>query len=483
VKSSIQNILESFKSGQETVDHFFQNTMEKVQKNQEKCNSFVTILDPVKADKGVLQNVPYAIKDNFSTKGILTTGSSNTLKNYVPVYSATVYEKLSQAGAVCVGKTVMDEFGLGGTGTTGHTGVVRNPFDDTKQAGGSSAGSAACVAAGVVPFALGTDTGDSIRKPAAFCGIVGYKPTYGLISRYGVLPFASSLDHVGVFARSVYDIALVTDVIKGKDERDMTSFDSSHISFVKALEENNQQPKKLFYFKELMNLSSYHHPSDQLKETFRLFDDLKKKASDNHIEICEESFDLDLLEAIPSVYTCLSCAEATSNLSNLTGIIFGSQEQLLGKDVFEMMKDHRTKGFSPLIKRRLIIGSYVLQKENQEKYFVNAQRVRRLIVEKMNHLFEKYDGLILPCSEGGAKSLDLKKDQVTEDLMVLENHMAIGNFGGFPSITIPNGYVKGMPVGVNLTAKVKDDANLLQIAARLEKILAFSNEKERGENL
>ena len=170
--------------------------MKSVLENQEKCNSFVTILDPLETSSGNLQNIPYALKDNISTKGILTTGSSNTLKNYIPVYDATVYQKLKEVGAVCIGKTVMDEFGLGATGTTGHTGVVKNPWDESLQAGGSSAGSAACVAAGVVPFAIGTDTGDSIRKPAAYCGIVGYKPTYGMISRYGVYHFASSLDHV-----------------------------------------------------------------------------------------------------------------------------------------------------------------------------------------------------------------------------------------------------------------------------------------------
>ncbi|MCI8575438.1 MAG: Asp-tRNA(Asn)/Glu-tRNA(Gln) amidotransferase subunit GatA, partial [Bacilli bacterium] len=420
MKSYIKAILNDYQSGKITSDDLFQVTMENVHKNQEKCNSFVTILDPVKANEGVLKNIPYALKDNISTKGILTTGSSNTLKDYVPVYDATIYEKLKSAGAVCVGKTVMDEFGLGGTGTTGHTGVVHNPFDASRQAGGSSAGSAACVADGVVPFAIGTDTGDSIRKPAAFCGIVGYKPTYGLISRYGMFPFASSLDHVGVFAKTVYDTAMVVDVIKGRDTRDMTSFDSSNMSLVDALEKNTSTKKKLFYIKELMDLSNYENPSDKLKETIKLFEELKQKAQDNSIEIYEESFDKDLLEAIPSVYICISCAEATSNLSNLTGIIFGTHEE--GKTVFDMMRNHRTHGFSPLIKRRLVIGSYVLQKENQEKYFVNAQRVRRLIVERMNELFDKYDALILPCSEGGAKSLDTNQDKVSEDMLALENH-------------------------------------------------------------
>lgn len=473
MKSLIRDLLQNIQNEVISVDTLFKETMQKVTENQAKCNSFVTVLEPEKKQSGSLQNIPYALKDNFSTKGILTTGSSNTLKNYVPVYSATVYEKLNQAGAVCIGKTVMDEFGLGATGTTGHTGVVKNPWNDTCQAGGSSAGSAASVAAGVVPFAIGSDTGDSVRKPAAYCGIVGYKPTYGLISRYGMLPFASSLDHVGVLTRTVMDAAIVVDTLKGQDERDMTTFDSSYINLVEALDREEKTPKKLFYIKEIMDLNRYVNPSEELQETFRLFDELKNKAKEIGIEICEESIDTDLLEAIPSTYTCISCAEATSNLSNLTGIIFGPQEQ--SDDVFEMMKNHRTKGFSPLIKRRLVIGSYVLQKENQEKYFLNAQRVRHLIIQKMNELFDRYDALILPCSEKGAKSLDPKKDLTHPDTLVLENHMVIGNFGGFPSITIPNGLVKGMPVGVNLTAKAKDDENLLQIAARLEELLGFEN--------
>ena len=478
MNSEILKIKERIKNGELTVQGLFQNTMKSVLENQEKCNSFVTILDPLETHLGMLQNIPYALKDNISTKGILTTGSSNTLKNYIPVYDATVYQKLKEAGAVCIGKTVMDEFGLGATGTTGHTGVVKNPWDESLQAGGSSAGSAACVAAGVVPFAIGTDTGDSIRKPAAYCGIVGYKPTYGMISRYGVYPFASSLDHVGVLTRSVYDAALVIDVIKGKDEKDMTSFDSSSIKLVDALNNQKKEPKKLFYFKELVHIDSYKNPSEELKQTLKQFEELKEKASELGILICEESLSRELLEAIPSVYTCISCAEATSNLSNLTGIIFGPQEE--SSDVFEMIKEHRTKGFSPLIKRRLVIGSYVLQKENQEKYFLNAQRVRNLIVQKMNAFFEQYDALILPCSEREAKSLNPKESVTTSDTMVLENHMAIGNFGGFPSITIPNGFVNGLPIGVNLTAKVKDDENLLQIAARLEEMLGLCGQVAGG---
>jgi len=479
MKSEILKIQEQIQNQAITIEEVIEQAKEKAQKNQELCNSFVTLIDqPTFLKQGALAGIPYALKDNFSTKGILTSASSNTLKNYVPVYNATVYEKLEEAGAVLIGKTTMDEFGLGGTGTTAHTGVVRNPWDLSLQAGGSSAGSASAVAAGVVPFALGSDTGDSVRKPAAYCGIVGYKPTYGMISRYGLFPFASSLDHVGVLTRTVMDAAMVVDVIKGIDSKDMTSWDSSHLSLVKALQKDDQSPKKVFYIKELFDEAHYENQNDSFKETVRIFRETIQTCQKLGIEVVEESIDFSLLQAIPATYTCISCAEATSNLSNLTGILFGPRGH--SQDINEMMKEHRTNGFSPLIKRRLVIGSYVLQKENQEKYFLNAQRVRNLIVQKMNELFQKYDAMMMPCSVGEAKPLEGTHDVFSKTTQVLENLMVIGNFGGFPSITIPNGFVHELPIGINLTAKVKDDENLLSLAKRIESALSFAGQVAGG---
>lgn len=225
-KMLIEDLRKELDTGKVTSEELFEKSVSLAKKYQEEYNPFVTILDKYKMKKKkdtLVTGIPYALKDNFSTSHILTTGSSNILKNYAPVFDATVYKKLKEAGAVLMGKTVLDELAMGGTGTTGHTGVVKNPWDKTREIGGSSAGSAAAVALGIVPFALGSDTGDSIRKPAAFGGVVGFKPTYGLISRYGLFAFASSLDHVGCFTRSVRDAALVTDIIKGEDPHDMTS--------------------------------------------------------------------------------------------------------------------------------------------------------------------------------------------------------------------------------------------------------------------
>ncbi len=448
---------------------------------QDKCNAFVTILDDAKETEvtdNLLSGIPYGLKDNYSTKGILSTGSSNTLKDYVPFFDATAVSNLKAAGAVCVNKTVMDEFGMGGTGTTGHTGIVRNPWDQTRMCAGSSAGSAAAVAYGVYPCATGSDTGDSIRKPAAYCGIVGYKPTYGMISRYGLFPFASSLDHCGVLTRNVKDAAIVVDNMKGIDKNDMTTWDSSNINLYGSLN-GEVKGKKLCYIKEICDIDNYENPNEELKQHLSNFMKTIEKAKELGIEVVEESIDQTLLNALAAVYVVISCAEATSNMSNLTGIIFGPRGE--GDNYIDMMKDHRTKGFSPLIKRRFVIGSYVLQSENQERYFRNAQRVRRLLVDKWKELFKKYDAVILPVGSGPAKKLDGSKDILSKETKVLEEHLQIGNFGGFPSITIPNGFIDGMPVACNITGNCYDDSNVLNIAYALESTMPYKNQIAGGE--
>ena len=476
VDKSILEIHKALENGTITSAELVNESLNKSREVQEKYNAFVTIIDDVKGTEvkdSLVSGIPFGVKDNFSTKDILTTGSSNTLNNYVPIFNATAVQKLLNAGAVITNKTVLDEFGLGGTGTTGHTGTVKNPWDRTRMCAGSSSGSACAVAAGVYPYALGSDTGDSVRKPASYCGIVGYKPTYGMISRFGLFPFASSLDTVGVLTRSVEDAAIVTDVMKGKDSHDMTTWDSSNINLKDALT-GDIKGKKLFYIKELCDINNYDNPSKELVEHLDNFHKTLGLCKKLGIEIYEESVDQKILNAIGSVYVVISCAEATSNLSNLTGIIYGPRSDK--KNIIDMMVDYRTKGFSPLIKRRLVIGSYVLQKENQDRYFKNAQKLRRLIVNLMKGFFEKYDGLILPVSCGPAKLLDGSIDKVSREAMALEDHLQIGNFGGFPSITIPNGFVNGLPVGVNITGNCYDDENVLNLAYALESKMAYKDQ-------
>lgn len=469
---TIMDLRKDLDESKVTSEKLFKESNEKAHKYQEEYNSFVTIIDEYNhiESESLISGIPYALKDNFSTKGILSTSSSNILKDYVPVYDATVYKKLKEAGAVLVGKTVLDELAMGGTGTTAHTGIVRNPWNKERQIGGSSAGSAASVALGIVPFSIGSDTGDSIRKPAAFGGVVGFKPTYGRISRYGLFAFASSLDHVGCFTRCVKDAAIVTDILKGKDERDMTSLPNEDIKYIDMLE-NDIKGKKLFYIKEITDVELYKDAGSETLEILNKFKETIEKCKKIGFEVEEISFDDKILKAIYPSYMVISCAEATSNNSNLTGIPFGPRGE--GNDINEIMFDARTKGFSELIKRRFILGSYILQKENQERLFKNAQRLRRIIVDKINELFNNYDGMILPASGGIAPTFDSEIDRMSDRYLILENHMAIANFGGFPSITIPNGIVNDMPIGINITGPQFKDGETLNIAYKIEETLGY----------
>ena len=339
-----------------TSDQLFKEAKEKATNCQDKYNAFVTILDKKeeKESNSYLSGIPYALKDNISTKGILTTASSNILKDYIPIYNATVYEKLRNSGAVLIGKTTLDELAMGGTGTTGHTGIVTNPWDNTRLIGGSSAGSAAAVAAGIVPFAIGSDTGDSIRKPAAFGGIVGFKPTYGRVSRYGLFAFASSMDHVGCFSRNVKDIATVMNIIKGHDPKDMTSLPDDYKDYTKTLNDSIKG-RKLFYFKEACNLEIYKNSNDkELLETLAKFHETIDTCRKLGFIVEEVEFGRELLQALYPTYMTISCAEATSNNSNLNGISFGPRAK--GNNINEIMFNARTEGFSELIKRRFILN-------------------------------------------------------------------------------------------------------------------------------
>ena len=480
MEKSIEELHELLVSGEVTSEELIAESLKRSHEVQDECNAFVTILDdaqPTEVTDNLLSGIPYGVKDNYSTKGILSTGSSNTLKDYVPFFDATAIEHLNAAGAVKVNKTAMDEFGMGGTGTTGHTGIQLNPWDKTRICAGSSSGSAAAVAAGVYPYALGSDTGDSIRKPAAYCGIVGYKPTYGMISRYGLFAFASSLDHCGCLTRSVKDAAIVVDTMKGLDPNDMTSWDSSNLDLIGACKED-VKGKKVCYVKEICDIENYPNADDELKAHLENFHKTLELCKELGMEVEAVSIDRRLLDAVYSVYRVIHSAEATSNMSNLTGIVFGPRGE--GDNYIEMMKDHRTKGFSPLIKRRFIIGSYVLLIENQDRYFKNAQRVRRLIVDEWKKLYETYDAVLCPVGVGPAKKLDELDKPQDIPTMALDEHLQVGNFGGFPSITIPNGFVSNLPVGINITSNCYNDETMLNIAYALESKMEYKNQIAGG---
>lgn len=448
---------------------------EKAQEYQEKLNDVITFVDPTEqlshlVEDGKMAGVPIALKDNACTKDIRTTAGSKILSNYVPFYSATVAKKLEEAGAVCIAKASMDELAMGGTNLTSYTGPCHNPYDTSRMAGGSSGGSAALVASGVVPMATGSDTGDSIRKPASYCGIVGVKPTYGRISRYGVVPYASSLDHVGYFTRSIEDAALTLEVLAGRDDLDMTSSKAPVEEYSKLLN-SDLKGRKIAVLGNVMDAITN-------KETVALFNDLMKKLEEKGAEITTYYFDENLIKAILPTYYIIANCEATSNHSNLDGIRFGVRED--GASMEEIMTNSRTKGFGPTVRKRFVIGSYALNENNQDRLFRKAQKVRRLIVEDLKKCLSDADCVIAPASGGIAPKIDGQSDALdamSDEVLIVENHMVIGNFSGYPSMTVPMGFEDGMPIGVNLTCKAFDEVTMFNIGLAIEETTGLKDIK------
>lgn len=412
-----------------------------------------------------LFGIPYVAKDNFSTKGIETTGGSNILKGYVPLFDATVIALLKKKKAIMIAKATLDELAMGGSGMSGHKGIQYNPYDKDKKhlIGGSSSGSAISVAASYVPFALGSDTGDSVRKPASNGGLVGFKPTYGLISRFGLYPFSVSLDHVAYFTRSVEDSAIIFDVLNKYDENDYTSALKERDS-VLPLAENKKY--KIAIVKEIL---SSIKDEKILSEFNKLVEELKKEGH----TIEEVSVDAKILKAMFPSYIIISSAEATSNNANLDGIKFGARKE--GKTYQEVMFNTRNEGFGELIKRRFILGSYALMSENQEEVYLKAKRVRKVIVDKFNEIFSHYDFFITPASPSTAPTVDGGGDKLDDTYLIADNYLVIGNFGGYPSITIPLGIKEGLPFGLSINGMIFKDKDVLSFAKDCEDILGFKN--------
>ena len=452
---------EAIKRAKENKDNAFEMIIEEdALKKAEELSKL-----PVPKDNYFF-GVPYVAKDNFSTKGYETTASSNVLKGYVPLFDATVIKLLNEAGAILIGKSTLDELAMGGTGTSGHKGITFNPWDKKHEriVGGSSAGSAVSVSDAIVPFALGSDTGDSVRKPASLAGLVGFKPTWGLVSRFGLFPFAPSLDHVAYFTRSVYDSALLTNLLSKHDENDSTSSFKNRPNYL-ALNPS-LEGKKIAVINGIYNSIIDKYVIDAFNKSVEF---LKK----NGAKVYFIDFNLDLLKAIYPSYIVISCAEATSNDANLDGIKFGPNYG--GKTYSEVMFNARTKGFSPLIKRRFVIGSYALMRENQDEVFLRAQKARHLIVDECNKIFEKYDAIYCPAAPSVASLINKTSDDVSEDFMISDNWLAIGNFGGYPSLTLPIGFENDLPLGANITCKPFDEVNLFNMALKIEEGTGLKN--------
>lgn len=459
---------EALKRAHENKDNAFEYI------DDEGAIAFASTLTEPEVDNP-LWGIPYVAKDNFSTKGVPTTASSNILNGYVPVYDATVITKLRDAKAVMIAKSTLDELAMGGTGTTGHLGKTYNPYDPTHTygIGGSSCGSAAAVAASIVPFALGSDTGDSVRKPASYAGLVGLKPTWGRISRYGLFPFAPSLDHVGYFTRDVYSSAALLNCLAGRDNHDSTSSTKVVDNYLEDLDKD-VKGLKVAVIKEIYDSVS----NEELKKHF---DNSVKALKEMGITIDFVNFDAKLLESLYATYMVISCSEATSNDANLDGIKFGEYKG--GKTYQEVMFNARNKGFSELIKRRFVIGSYCLMSENQEELFLRAQRNRAKVVETVNNILKDYDFIYLPAAPSTAHKFDASSDRLSDEYLIADNHLCLGNFAGLPSITLPLFFQNKLPIGVNFMGRAFEEKKLFQIARAYEKAsglkdLSVSNMKE-----
>ena len=465
---SILQIHEAILNGEVTPLELVKEALESAKKDDNNAFEYicekealekVNNLDPSKKDSP-LYGIPVVIKDNYCTKDIPTTGSSNILNGYLPIFSSEVVLRLEKAGAIVIAKSTMDELAMGGSGTTGHLGTTYNPWDKSKThlIGGSSCGSAASVAAGIVPYSIGSDTGDSVRKPASYSALVGLKPTWGRISRFGLFPFATSLDHVAYFTRNVTDSALLLNVLAGRDNKDFSSSFKPVEDYTKRLNES-VKGKRIAVIKEIVESISNTNIKDAFNKNISA---LKEQGA-----IVESvSIDHKLLKAIYPTYIIISCSESTSNNANLDGVNFGPRES--GESFEEIMTNTRTKGFSRLIKRRFVIGGYSLLRENQDELFLRAQKCRRLIVNSFNKIFESYDAIYCPASPTTAPLISGDSDALSDEYLIADNYMAFANMGGFPSITLPLGFDEKLPFGGNLTAKPFDESCLLSIAKTIE---------------
>ena len=426
----------------------------------------VNNLDPSKKEN-LLWGIPFVLKDNFSTKDIPTTASSNILKGYIPTFSSEIYLRLIAQGAILIGKTTLDELAMGGSGTTGHLGYTFNPWDPSHkhQVGGSSCGSAAACSAGITPFAIGSDTGDSVRKPASYSNLVGFKPTWGRISRFGLFPFAPSLDHVAFFTRNVKDSAIVLSALAGHDSKDGTSSRLPVDDYVQA--SRNIKGMKIAVIEEIYN-------SITDKQIRSSFEQILKKLKEQGAIINFVHMDLKLCKAIYPTYIVISSAEATSSNANLDGIKFGLRCE--GENYEEVIFKARTQGFSELIKRRFVVGSYSLLKENQSEIFIRAQKCRRMIVDATNDILKDSDVIYMPASPNTAPLFkEDDSDRLNNEKLIADNYLALANLGGQPSLTLPLGFKNGLPFGGNIIGRIFEETTVLSLALAVEDIVGLSD--------
>jgi len=444
-------------SNVEIVNEVFKNISEN-----EHLNAFITLNEEDSIKKAAyldnnpsdlaLSGIPIAQKDLFCTKGLRTTCGSNILNNFIPPYSATVIENLENAGCISVGKTNMDEFAMGSSNETSFFGNVQNPWGENLVPGGSSGGSAAVVAAGIVPAASGTDTGGSIRQPASLCGITGLKPTYGRISRWGMIAFASSLDQAGPMARSAEDCALMLNEMCSHDEKDTTSLDENIPDFQKHLNES-LKGKKIGIVKDL-DLSSLDN------DIVKIYEESLNEFTSLGAELIDITLP-NLSLSVPAYYV-IAPAECSSNLSRFDGVKFGRRSEN-PKNLEELYVQTRSEGFGDEVKRRILIGSYVLSAGYYDAYYKKAQQVRRLIKNDFDNAFTKVDVIMTPTTRGTAFEMGSKGSDPIQ--MYLEDLFTISaNLAGLPAMSLPNGNINNRPLGLQIIGNFLDESSILNFA-------------------
>jgi aspartyl-tRNA(Asn)/glutamyl-tRNA(Gln) amidotransferase subunit A len=475
LKSDVTEIRDAIAAGKTSSAEVTKAFLSQIEKWDSKVNAFVTVnekaLDLAKsADQkkatGLLAGVPIAIKDMLCTEGIRTTASSKILSQFIPPYSATVVKRLEAAGAITIGKTNLDEFAMGSSSETSFFGSTKNPWNLDYVPGGSSGGSAAAVAAGMAPAAIGTDTGGSIRQPAHFCGLVGIKPTYGRVSRYGIIAFASSLDQAGPMTRSVRDAALITQVISGFDERDGTTSTQPVPNWVSNITPS-LKGKKIGLLKEYM--------ANQLDEETREAVEFSKRILEEAgAEFVEISIPLTKM-AVP-VYYMVATSEASSNLARYDGVRFGYRADFSkapAEDLAEFYCRTRGEGFGSEVKRRIVLGTYALSSGYYDAYYRKSGQVRRLLQQQFLEAFKQCDLILSPVTASPAFKVG---ERISDPLQMYLNDIftTAANLTGAPAMTVPVALSKsGLPIGVQLTSRHFDEQILFDAGAAIESKSGF----------
>ena len=438
----------------------------RIEDKEKDVKAFITTTldeaakEAVKADeerkngaKSGLAGVPIGIKDNLCTNGVKTTCASKMLENFVAPYDASVVEKLKEQDIISLGKLNMDEFAMGSSTENSAMQITHNPWNLNKVPGGSSGGSAAAVAADMVPWALGSDTGGSIREPSSFCGVVGLKPTYGLVSRYGLVAFASSLDQVGPITKDVTDCAMLLNLIAGHDEKDTTSVDIEKKDYTKSLVKD-VKGLKIGLPKEFIGEGINEEVKQAILETAKKYEELGATVEECSLDIGKEAL---------AVYYIIACAEASSNLGRFDGIRYGYRSEKFD-NLREIYINSRTEGFGPEVKRRIILGTYVLSSGYYDAYYKKAQKVRTVIRNEYQKLFEKYDLILTPTSPTVAFGIGEKSNNPLE--MYLADICTVSvNIAGLPGMSIPCGIdSNGLPIGMQIIGNKFSEETIIKAA-------------------